>query len=95
MEIKDYSIVYFDHIAEFKALYTTELLLRVGMVHALQMREYRNLLLFRYKNIFVQRKRMKIFYTNIILQQKLFCVGWLLLHTSTFPIAAVRISLTW
>ena len=33
---------------------------------------YCNSLFFRYKNIFVHRKRTKIFYTNIILQQKFF-----------------------
>ena len=39
---------------------------------------YRNSLLFRCKNIFIQRKHTKIFYANIILQRKLFRVGWLL-----------------
>ena len=40
---------------------------------------------FRCKNIFVQRKRTKIFYLNIILEQIFFHVGWLPTTHKHFP----------
>ena len=46
---------------------------------------YCNLLLFRCKNIFVQRKSTKAFYANIILQRKFFCIGWLPATHKYFP----------
>ena len=46
---------------------------------------YRNSLLFRCENIFVQRKRTKIFYVNIILQQTFFRVGWFPATHKHFP----------
>jgi len=44
---------------------------------------YRNSL--RCKNIFVHRKCTKIFYANIILQRKIFDIGWLRATHQNFP----------
>ena len=57
---------------------------------------YRNSLLFCCENIFVPRKRTKIFYANKFYNENFYVLVVSLLHTSTSPIAAARMSLyTW